>query len=192
MEEDTINIIFIGIDAVGVTKLALRFVCGFYSEGEGPTVYDEYDKTVNIDGKDVKIKIIETSEYDDGIRFWKRYPKRIFMLVYSIADLTSFDHLYGFKEGETRFLEKGEELHIVVVGTRCDDEEHRKVTKEEGEEFAKSIDAPFYEVSAKTGYNVETLFIETVRKFMRDAQKHQEGEKEKEENKEKKEKCNIA
>jgi GTPase SAR1 family protein len=46
-----------------------------------------------------------------------------------------------------------------LVGNKCDMEESRKVSFEEGMELAKHYEIPFLETSAKNSVNVETSFI---------------------------------
>ena len=46
---------------------------------------------------------------------------------------------------------------LLVVGNKCDLEEKREVTREEGEMMAASIGATFLEVSAKTGENINEV-----------------------------------
>lgn len=47
----------------------------------------------------------------------------------------------------------------ILVGNKCDMEESRKVSHEEGMELAKHYEIPFLETSAKNSINVETSFI---------------------------------
>jgi len=47
----------------------------------------------------------------------------------------------------------------ILVGNKCDMEESRKVSNEEGMELAKHYEIPFLETSAKNSINVETSFI---------------------------------
>ena len=44
------------------------------------------------------------------------------------------------------------------MGNKCDIEEERQVTSEEGEELARQYNIPFLEVSAKSKANVEETF----------------------------------
>ena len=46
----------------------------------------------------------------------------------------------------------------VLVGNYCDCEDERKVSYEEGKKFAESNGMVFFEVSAKTGENVQESF----------------------------------
>ena len=46
-----------------------------------------------------------------------------------------------------------------MVGNKCDLEELRKVSFEEGLELAKHYEIPFLETSAKNSVNVESSFV---------------------------------
>ena len=46
----------------------------------------------------------------------------------------------------------------VLVGNKCDLEDRRKVTREEGEEIANSFGIPYIETSAKSNICVEESF----------------------------------
>jgi GTPase SAR1 family protein len=47
----------------------------------------------------------------------------------------------------------------ILVGNKCDLEELRKVSFEEGLELAKHYEIPFLETSAKNSVNVESSFV---------------------------------
>jgi GTPase SAR1 family protein len=47
----------------------------------------------------------------------------------------------------------------ILVGNKCDMEEIRKVTTDEGAELARHFEIPFLEISAKNSINVEQSFI---------------------------------
>jgi GTPase SAR1 family protein len=47
----------------------------------------------------------------------------------------------------------------ILVGNKCDMEESRKVSHEEGMELARHYEIPFLETSAKNSINVESSFI---------------------------------
>jgi len=47
---------------------------------------------------------------------------------------------------------------MVIVGNKIDLEQKREVTREEGEDFARSLKAIFLETSAQSGQNVQQCF----------------------------------
>lgn len=57
-----------------------------------------------------------------------------------------------------------------MVGNKCDAEESRKVSHEEGMELAKHYEIPFLETSAKNSINVENSFITMSNEIKRNIQ----------------------
>ena len=56
-----------------------------------------------------------------------------------------------------RFAQAG--VCKILVGNKCDLDNERKVSYEEGMELAKHFEVPFLETSAKQSVNVENSFI---------------------------------
>ena len=50
-------------------------------------------------------------------------------------------------------------MYKILVGNKCDLENKREVTYEQGNEFADNNDMKFLETSAKTAYNVGDSFV---------------------------------
>lgn len=48
---------------------------------------------------------------------------------------------------------------IMLIGNKCDLDQRRQVSTEEGERFAKDNNLIFMETSAKTAFNVEEVSI---------------------------------
>ena len=61
------------------------------------------------------------------------------------------------KSNLCRFAKAG--VCNILVGNKCDMEESRKVSHEEGMELARHYEIPFLETSAKNSINVESSFI---------------------------------
>src|SRR5690554_5439809 len=85
-----------------------------------------------------------------------------FLLVYSITYRSSFEEIRKYHDQAFR-IKDTDWLPMVLVGNKCDLEEDRQVTKEEGEELAKEWGIPFFETSAKYRINIEECFFELVR-----------------------------
>jgi GTPase SAR1 family protein len=58
----------------------------------------------------------------------------------------------------------------ILVGNKCDLEENRKVSYEEGLELAKHYEIPFLETSAKNALNVDTSFVTMSKEIKRNIQ----------------------
>ena len=83
-------------------------------------------------------------------------------VVLLVIDLTRFESLQALRrycaafEGNSCL--KREQVIVYVVGNKSDLVELREVPQEEIDEFCSSIEAPYFEVSAKSGGNVFELF----------------------------------
>lgn len=53
-----------------------------------------------------------------------------------------------------------DDVNKLLVANKCDLEEKREVTYDEGFELAKQFDVPFLEVSAKNSINIEESFTQ--------------------------------
>jgi Ras-related protein Rab-8A len=51
-----------------------------------------------------------------------------------------------------------EGVHKILIGNKCDWEEKRQVSTEQGQQLANELGIPFLEVSAKNNINVEKAF----------------------------------
>ena len=109
-----------------------------------------------------EFKILDTAgeeDYQNMLDQWISLASG-FILVFSIVDRETFKAL----EPKLRRIEKNDaiKLPIVLVGNKYDLKEERKVTIQQAEEFAKSINAKYYETSALNDENgnVKIVFQE--------------------------------
>ena len=87
-----------------------------------------------------------------------------FLLVYSIDSKQSFEEIRTFQQQILRVKDK-DYFPIIIVGNKCDLEQDRVVSKEEGQALARSFGCRFMETSAKQRINVEQSFHELVREI---------------------------
>merc|ERR1712227_117411 len=122
-----------------------------------------------VDGEPVVLEITDTAGQDTFIGIRDQYYRNCdgFVFVYSIADRGSLadveerhESLQRVKEAEDKGMPP-----IVVVGNKCDLENERNVTYEEGQELTKRLGetAVFFEASAKTNINVDEVFQQAAR-----------------------------
>ena len=104
----------------------------------------------------VKLQLWDFSGQKKFRSLLKAYIKetKAILLVYNITDESSFlavnDWIKEIKKYEVNPI-------IVLVGQKCY-LENRIISEERGRELANELGVEFFEISAKTGYNVEELF----------------------------------
>ena len=95
-----------------------------------------------------------------------------FLLVYSITKKATFDEVQTLYQRILRVKEDEDSgVHIVLVGNKCDLEDQRKVSYDEGKALAcEWNNCDFYETSAKMKTNNLTPFYQCAR-LIRDGRK---------------------
>lgn len=75
-------------------------------------------------------------------------------------DITRRDTFIGKVDEWVNTVKNGasEDVNIILVGNKVDDEANREVTTEEGRECAERLGVPFFEVSAKSGIFINEMF----------------------------------
>ena len=149
----------LGKGVVGKSSLVYRFINKENPEEHDATIEDRYTSVESIDGINTTIEILDTAgeeDYQNLLDMWINYAEG-FLLVFAINDKESFNALKGKYDRIMKV--KGTNCPIILVGNKCDLEDKRKVTKEEGESYAKSKGVDFMEVSALKTINVKETFV---------------------------------
>ena len=180
-EEDVqhFKLIFLGDQFVGKSSILNRFYQDKFEPDYQATIgLDFHSKNVSINGNTVRLLLYDTAGQEKFKSLIPMYIRdaNIILVVYDITNKDSFTHTEHWVN-ETKDL-KREDAIFVLVGNKIDLEENRVVTKKEAEDFATEKGFLFYEVSAKTGEQIEDLF--NTRIFPEMARKYNIGEEEEE------------
>ena len=156
------KLIVIGDSFVGKSCLSLKATKGLFEANYSPTIGFEFlTFFVNIENTNIKLQIWDTcgqEEYRSLISSFY-HNSSLAILVYSIDNENSFNNLEIWLN-EIKTL-GNPDMNVFLVGNKADLEDKRQVSKERAEEFCKSHQMNFFlETSAKTGLNVQNVFIE--------------------------------
>ncbi|BAM82032.1 small GTP-binding protein of Rab family, Rab6 [Cyanidioschyzon merolae strain 10D] len=153
------KLVFLGDQAVGKTSIITRFMYDKFDNNYQATIgIDFLSKTMYLEDRTVRLQLWDTAGQE---RFRSLIPSYIrdssvAVVVYDVTSRRSFLNTAKWIE-EVR-NERGNEVIIVLVGNKSDQNDKRQVSVEEGEAKAKELDVLFIETSAKTGANVKALF----------------------------------
>ena len=184
------------------SALTIRLVTDNFLEEYDPTIEDSYCKQVPVDGVPALLDILDTAgvyyiyilysnlrkifcdyigqeEFSSMQDQWMREGQG-FLLVYSITNAQTFDEVETLREKILRTKDDdGDNVPIVLCGNKCDLENDRQISKEQGQQLADQWKCKFYETSAKMKINHQECFFEIVRQI----RKPKPGKKPKQEDK---------
>lgn len=164
----------LGSGGVGKSSLTALVCGGTFSEHYDPTIEDLYTMTFNIDGIDRSVDILDTAGQDEFASMLDQWMREGdgFLLVYSITDKPSFEHVKNLVDKIART--KGPQqtkAPIVIVGNKSDLNDSRQVREDEGRAFADKHGFPFFEASAITKTNSNACFQQLVKAMTADKPK---------------------
>ena len=152
--------IIIGDAAVGKSNLLLRYVHGQFKPEYQLTIGVEFGaKNIEISSKLFRIQIWDTAGQENFRSITRAYYKNSVcaLVVYDISSRDSFNNVMSWIEDCKNQSPKT--IFMVLVGNKCDLEDKRQVSYEEGKELADKNQLLFFESSAKDGINVEEIFL---------------------------------
>ena len=159
--------IIIGDSFVGKSKILLRYTNNEYNENFVITIGAEFGaKTINIDGQEIRIQIWDTAGMENFKSITRSYYKNSIcaLIVYDISNKDSFKNVLNWIEDCKVFSPKN--ILLVLIGNKCDLEEKRQVSIEEGKKVAEENDMIFFETSAKDNINIDEVFLKSSQKIL--------------------------
>ena len=154
------KIMVLGESKVDKTSLIKRYTKDQFGGVYLTTVgMDFQDKIIEIEDKKVRLQIWDTAGQERFRNVTKSYfqSSQGLVLVYDITDRESFEKLNFWVDNIKNFAP--ENAKFILVGNKCDLANDRKVSYEEGENYAKNLNIKFFEASARDGTNVNELFF---------------------------------
>lgn len=161
------KLVVVGGGGVGKSALTIQMVQSHFVSEYDPTIEDSYRKQVLVDQTPAILDILDTAGQEEYSAMREQYMRtgEGFLLVYSITSRSSFEEVVGFYKQICR-VKDSDRIPLILVGNKCDLEEHRKVSIEEGKRLAELFgNCRFMETSAKMRIHVEDAFCDLVREI---------------------------
>ncbi|KAL4462047.1 hypothetical protein ABPG74_000892 [Tetrahymena malaccensis] len=163
-----IKLVIIGNSSVGKSSVLLRFSDDQFSESYLTTIGVDFRfKTLNIDGRKVKLQIWDTAGQERFRTITNAYYKGAdgIVLVYDITNSTSFEDIERFWLNEVEsYAEK--DVELLLLGNKSDLSDQRQVETNMVSEYAEKKHMDFYETSAKTSDQIEQAFLAISKRLM--------------------------
>ena len=118
-------------------------------------------KNITIKERNIRIQLWDTAGQEAFRSITRSYYKNstCAFIVYDITSRKTFDNLNLWLRECKDMCYK--EVLICLVGNKCDLENRRAISFEEGQKFAEDNQLLFFETSAKDGTNIEEIFIQS-------------------------------
>jgi len=152
------KVLIIGDSGVGKTCLLLRFCENNFTTSHLATIGIDFKmKTIEVDGKKVKVQIWDTAGQERFKTITQTYYKGAMgiILSYAVNDRESFQNIENWMKQIRQHA--SDDVCKILVGNKSDMPD-RVVDTEEGRRLADSYGIKFFETSAKEDLNVNDAF----------------------------------
>ena len=153
------KLILVGDSYVGKTNILSKYIKNEFNQNTKSTVGVEFGaKLLKIEDKIIKAQIWDTAGQERYKSITSAYYKgaKGAFIVYDITNRLTFESVDKWIQDLN--LNSDKNITLLLIGNKKDLADKRDVTKEEGEEKAKSFGLAFLETSALTGENIDKVF----------------------------------
>jgi len=154
-----IKLIIIGDSGVGKTCFLMKFAEDNFTTSHISTIGIDFKiKTINIDGKNIKLQIWDTAGQERFRTITQTYYKGAMgiILAYDCTDEKSFNNIRNWINQIEQHASS--DVAKILVGNKCDRPD-KVIDPERGKQLADEFGMKFYETSARSGLNVNDAFL---------------------------------
>jgi len=176
-----IKCVVVGDGAVGKTCLLISYTTNDFPKDYVPTVFDNYNATVMVEGQQINLGLWDTAGQEDYDRLRPlSYPQtNVFLVCFSVISRDSYENISEKWIPEISHHAPG--VPKLLIGTKSDlrsESKNTLVSIAEGHSLAKQIGACKYiECSALTQENLKSVFEEAIKEALNAIKKKQKKKK---------------
>ncbi|KAJ1983425.1 GTP-binding protein [Dimargaris verticillata] len=159
-----IKLLLIGDSGVGKSCLLLRFSDDSFTPSFITTIGIDFKiRTIELDGKRIKLQIWDTAGQERFRTITTAYYRGAMgiLLVYDVTDERSFNNIHNWIRNVEQHANEG--VNRILIGNKCDIDEKKVISKEQGQSLADEYHIRFLETSAKSNINVDEAFFSLAR-----------------------------
>ncbi|KAH0791049.1 Ras-related protein Rab-5A [Histomonas meleagridis] len=170
-----LNIALVGESCVGKTAIALRFVNNDFNNNLPSTIhFDSFNKTLNIDGKDITFSLRDTAGQEQYRSIIKLYYRncQVIIIVFALGNLNptvplAKESFNSIGEWYRQIKNNADEGTIIVLCGNMNDLQ-LEITHDEVMEKIRTIDEnlEYFETSAKTNDGIDAMFETIAERYL--------------------------
>jgi small GTP-binding protein len=153
------KILLLGDCSSGKTSMIYRLTCNNFLEHYISTIGIDFNiKSFVVNDKKVKLQIWDSCGQERFNSLTRSYYRNTdaFIICYDISSNKSFENAQFWLKELDKYVDRP--IIKILVGTKNDLEELRKVNYQDGKKYADSLKIDFMETSAKNNSNIRDLF----------------------------------
>ena len=154
-----VKVVIVGDSGVGKTNIMSKFLKNQFMEESKATIGVEFgSKLFNHEGHKIKAQIWDTAGQEKYKAITGAYYKgsKGALVVYDITQKKTFKNI---EQWVNDLKAAGDpKITIILIGNKNDLDNKRQVSKDQGEEKARSFGCAFLETSAYSGDNIDKAF----------------------------------
>jgi len=160
------NIGLFGSGGVGKSALTLRFISDEFPYEYDPTIEDSYLRSITVDGKVVKLDILDTAGQEEYANLHYQWFRNVdvALIVFSFANKDSLTYTQVAVD-KIRRIKGRLDVPIILVGTKIDLVNERRISDAELHDTAKRLNVPYLVASAKTNEGVDKAFVDAYKAY---------------------------
>ena len=169
--DGSISILLTGDCFVGKTKFLTRWIKNHYYEISFFTTLDKEMKSINIDNKNYKLTVWDTSG-QEKCSIPKKYYQIVnsILLFFDVTNESSFDNIENWikdiKESRTskhtsNIEDTKLDIPLYLIGNKID-RDKRVITREKAEKMAKLFGMKYFETSCKLNLNIKEIMARMI------------------------------
>lgn len=174
-----LKIVIVGDGGCGKTSLLMVYAKGDFPERYAPSVFEKYNTTISLGGKEIKLNLYDTAGQDDydRLRPLSYQEANVVLVCFDVTNPTSFENVLIKWHPEVKHFCR--DIPIILIGCKIDLRKDKEclrklkalnlapITYTQGEETSRQMNADLYlECSAKYQENVEDIFREATKKAL--------------------------